>query len=63
MRSFVLRLVAPALAEGRIAGQVEAVQTGRVQAIGDVDELIAFLLGTEASVETAEHEAGAPWDR
>ena len=43
--SVVLRLAASALAEGRLAGEVELLGTGRRAVVRDADELVAFLLG------------------
>lgn len=38
--SIVLRLAIPALAEGRLAGQVEIVEDGTRMTVRDADELI-----------------------
>lgn len=43
-QTFVLRLVADALADGRIAGRVEAVESGDMTAVAEAGELVAFLL-------------------
>ena len=43
LATFVLRLVPDALAEGRIVGVVEEVETGRRAVVRDLDELRAFL--------------------
>jgi hypothetical protein len=42
--SFVLRLVPSALAEARIVGQVQEVETGLTVQLRNADELIAFLV-------------------
>jgi hypothetical protein len=39
----VLRLVEQALDEGRIAGEVEMVETGARSVVGDAGELVAFV--------------------
>lgn len=39
----VLRLVAQALDEGRIAGEVEMVETGARAVVADASELVAFV--------------------
>jgi hypothetical protein len=46
LSSFVLRLVPEALAQQRIAGRVEAVDTGQAVAVRSSEELIAFLYGS-----------------
>jgi len=42
--SFVLRLVPAALAESKIVGQVQEVETGLTAQLRSADELIAFLV-------------------
>lgn len=42
--SYVLRLVPGALAEGRLAGTVQTVDTGQTTAFGSVEELLRVLL-------------------
>ena len=42
--SYVLRLVPSALAEGRLAGTVQTVETGQTTAFGSVEELLRALL-------------------
>ena len=42
--SYVLRLVPSALSEGRLAGTVQAVETGDTIAFRSVEELLAALL-------------------
>jgi hypothetical protein len=42
--SFVLRLVPTALAESKIVGQVQEVETGEVGQLRNAEELITFLL-------------------
>ncbi len=44
LSSFLLRLVPEALAERRIAGRVEAVESGEAASVRSADELIAFLV-------------------
>lgn len=44
----VLRLVPAALAAGRLAGEVELVETGTKAVVRDADELVAFLRGRGA---------------
>lgn len=43
LSSFVLRLAPEALADGRIAGRVEVVETGEAASLRSADELVAFL--------------------
>lgn len=43
--SFLLRLVPEALADERIAGRVEVVETGEVASVRSAEELIAFISG------------------
>ncbi len=59
IQSFVLRLVAEPLADGRIAGHVEAVESGRTQAITNGDELLAFLIAVGAQPGASEAERAA----
>lgn len=41
--SYVLRLVSDAAAEGRLVGEVEAVLSGTVSTVHDVDELVQII--------------------
>jgi hypothetical protein len=43
MRSYVLRVAADALAERRVVGRIEAVETGDGAPICSADELLEFL--------------------
>ena len=45
-RSFLLRLVGEPLADGRIAGHIQVIETGQVETIVDAEQLVAFLLAT-----------------
>lgn len=56
MRSYVLRLVDSSLRAGRIAGHVEAVQTGRVHAVRDAEELLSVLLSADNFDERSEDD-------
>jgi hypothetical protein len=47
--SILLRVVADALAEGRIAGRAEVVDTGESVLFKDQDEMLAFI--QKASIE------------
>ena len=47
--SYVLRLVPSALAEGRLAGTVQAVETGDTTAFRSVEELLAALLPEQST--------------
>ena len=44
LMSYVLRLVPEALAEGRLAGTVQVVDTGRTVVFASVDELLRALV-------------------
>ena len=59
-RSFLLRLVGEPLADGRIAGHVQVIETGQVEAIVDAEQLVAFLLaaGTDGRNDGGTGEAG-----
>ena len=64
-QSFVLRLVPSALAESRIVGQVQVVETGETAQLRNADELIAFLLssrnaGPVGAVEPELHGSAGP---
>lgn len=48
--AFMLKLVDQALAERRIVGRIEVVQTGEASVIRDASELIAFLLTSGPSM-------------
>lgn len=67
--SYVLRLVPSALADGRLAGTVQTVETGQTTAFGSVEELLRALLPSprssdehrvvdlrEASTRSSRHE-------
>lgn len=41
--SVLLRLITETLAEGRVAGQAEIVDTGEAMVFRDQDEMVAFL--------------------
>jgi cytochrome c553 len=49
----LIRLVAGALAEGRIAGHAEVVETGQSQLFKDQEEMLAFLRRACQAEETA----------
>jgi hypothetical protein len=46
--SVLLRLVSEALAQGRVAGHAEVVDTGETVVFKDQDEMLAFLQGASA---------------
>ncbi len=46
--SVLLRLVTEALAQGRVAGHAEIVDTGETVVFKDQDEMLAFLQGASA---------------
>jgi hypothetical protein len=52
--SVLLRLVPPARARGRLAGQAEVVETGETIVFSDPDEMLAFLRQVSA-------EGSDPW--
>ena len=58
--SVVLRLVDSSVRTGRIAGEVEVVTTGQRQLIGDVEDLVSFLL--QIALE-GDEMSRASWDR
>lgn len=47
--SVVLHLVEQALEEGRVAGEVEIVETGARSIVRDADEMVAFVLAHRPS--------------
>ena len=55
--SYVLRLVPEALAEGRFAGTVQVVESGRTVPFSSIDELLATL--TPRPREASDSPAGA----
>ena len=58
----MLRLVDSALDAGRIAGQVEAVETGQSAPVTGADDLLAFLLGAGASFGAGSDGGSKRWD-
>jgi hypothetical protein len=58
----VLRLADSSLRAGRIAGLVEAVQTGCVHAVRDADELVSVLLSTVTLEEESADEGSTRCD-
>ncbi len=60
MRSYVLRVAAEALADRRVVGHVEAVETGESTSIRSSDDLLEFLYrpGAGAAQEAADTGEG-----
>ncbi len=58
--SVLLRLVSEALAQGRVAGHAEVVDTGETVVFKDQDEMLAFLQGASTQGTTADKTAADP---
>lgn len=55
--SVLLRLVTDALAQGRVAGHAEIVDTGETLVFKDQEEMLAFLQGASANGTTDDNAA------
>lgn len=51
--SVVLRIASQALAAGRLAGEVELVETGERAVVRNADELVALLRGKDGALQEA----------
>jgi hypothetical protein len=62
LRTFVLRLVGDELEHDRIVGRIEAAETGRSEAVHDIDALVRFLLAEDSTAPTEQWER-EPWEQ